>query len=385
SAGSGAVTCALLESGNVRCWGVGTFGALGYGKPDIIGDDEFPATQGNVNIGASAVQVAASSHTCAVLATGAVRCWGPGAQGALGYGNTITIGDDETPAAAGDVNVGGRVVRVAVGYQRSCALLSTGNVRCWGDGREGALGYGNLRTIGDDEAPATAGDLNIGGSVVQVAMGLKHTCALLSRGNVRCWGLNSSGELGYGNRATIGDDDAAGAGGDVNVGGSVVQIAAGNEHTCAVLSNGRLRCWGNNYYSQLGHPGPDPIGDDETPASAGDVPIDGVVQKVAAGGGHTCVLLASGSVRCWGDGEWGQLGYGNRRVMTAPAVGDVNVGGSVVNLITGHFHTCAILASGALRCWGANSFGAFGQLGYPDVIMIGDDELPYTALDVAVQ
>jgi alpha-tubulin suppressor-like RCC1 family protein len=106
------------------------------------------------------VQVSAGfSHTCAVLDGGTVRCWGQGNYGSLGYGNTNHVGDDESPASAGDVDVGGVVVQVAAGLGQTCALLEDGAIRCWGYGSDGALGYGNTNSIGDDETPASAGDV----------------------------------------------------------------------------------------------------------------------------------------------------------------------------------------------------------------------------------
>ncbi len=216
--------------------------------------------------------VTGSNHTCALLETGAVRCWGGGGNGQLGHGNTDTIGDDETAAASGDVNVGGRVVQLAAGGSHTCALLETGAVRCWGYGVYGQLGYGNTDHIGDDEVPATAGDVNVGGRVVQLAAGRKHTCALLETGAVRCGGRGVYGQLGYGNQDRIGDNEAPATAGDVNVGGSVVQLVAGGDHTCALLETGAVRCWGEGDLGQLGYGFGGDIGDDEGPASAGDVP-----------------------------------------------------------------------------------------------------------------
>jgi alpha-tubulin suppressor-like RCC1 family protein len=136
------------------------WGYLGYGHGNNIGDDETPASAGDVNVGGAAVELTAGPfHTCARLDTGAARCWGLGPDGQLGYGNTNVIGDDETPAAAGDVDVGGSVVGIAAGGVHSCAVLGTGAVRCWGWGYLGVLGYGNTDSIGDDETPASAGDV----------------------------------------------------------------------------------------------------------------------------------------------------------------------------------------------------------------------------------
>jgi alpha-tubulin suppressor-like RCC1 family protein len=137
---------------------------------------------------------------------------------------------------------------------------------------------------GDDETPVEAaaagfgGDVDVGGPVIQIAAGDIHTCALLATGKVRCWGGNDDGLLGYGHTLDLGDDEtpaeaAAGVGGDVDVGGPAVQLAAGGNHTCALLATGAVRCWGFGFRGQLGYGDQSTIGDDETPASVGDVPI----------------------------------------------------------------------------------------------------------------
>lgn len=108
------------------------------------------------------VRIAAGyEHTCALLDTGAVRCWGEGGFGRLGYGRVAVIGDDETPASAGDVDIGGTAIHIAAGYAHTCAVLDTYAIRCWGHGYDGQLGYGNTATIGDNEFPASADDVNV--------------------------------------------------------------------------------------------------------------------------------------------------------------------------------------------------------------------------------
>jgi alpha-tubulin suppressor-like RCC1 family protein len=379
-------TCALLSSGNVRCWGDGSYGRLGYGNIANIGDNETPASAGNVDVGGTVTQIAAgSAHTCALLSTGAVRCWGFGNVGRLGYGNTDDVGDNEPPTRAGNVDVGGSAIRIAAGTTHTCALLATGGVRCWGWNGYGQLGYGNTKIIGDDEAPASAGDVAVGGAVTQIVTGLYHTCALLTTGKVRCWGWGEHGQLGYGNLNNIGDGETPASVGDVDVGGTVTQLGAGSVHTCALLSTGSVRCWGDGQYGQLGYGNTNVIGDDETPAGAGDVQLGGTAIQIAVAGVHTCALLSTGSVRCWGDGQFGPLGYGNTNNVgddeTPAAAGDVDVGGAVARIAVGGRHTCALLSTGGVRCWGD---GWRGDLGYGNTNNVGDDETPASAGDVPV-
>lgn len=264
-----------MTDGTVQCWGHGASGKFGYGNVRDIGDDETPASAGLVSVGAEVSQISAGgSHTCALLPTDAVKCWGEGANGALGYGNTDSIGDDETPALEGDVNVGGDVVEIAAGGSHTCALLTTGDVRCWGAGDRGQLGYANTENIGDTEAPASAGNVNVGAKVAQVVAGNNVTCALRVDGDVTCWGDGAYGALGYANTENIGDDEEPASAGTVDVGGKVVQLAVRESHVCALLATDSVRCWGRNNLGQLGYGNTNNIGDDETPASAGDVRLE---------------------------------------------------------------------------------------------------------------
>lgn len=383
-------TCALFDDGGVRCWGWGAHGQLGYGNLDDIGDDETPASVGDVDVGGAAIQLAAGSlHTCALLEGGAVRCWGC-SYGAFA-GSLECAGDDEAPAATGDAEIGGAVVQLVAGNNHSCALLDGGAVRCWGVGRSGALGYGDVEDVGDDETPASMGDVEVGGPVVHLAAGHSHTCAILEGGAVRCWGYNYAGQLGYGNTDPVGDDETPASAGDVELGGVAVQLVAGREFSCALLEGGAVRCWGYNTSGQLGHGTTASIGDDETPASAGDIDLGGVATQLAAGDFHVCALLDDGSVRCWGDTRNGQIGHGvendvasgvNNNVgddETPASVGPVDIGGAVTHLAAGQRHTCAVMETGSLRCWG---LGEDGQLGYGTTDDIGDDETPESAGDV---
>ncbi|QQR91474.1 MAG: hypothetical protein IPJ88_07050 [Myxococcales bacterium] len=383
SAGASHV-CAITNSSAVRCWGYNGSAQLGYGHTNNIGDDEPASAAGDVSVGGNVIQVSAGGvHTCALLDTGTVRCWGANSFGQLGYGNTTIIGDDELPSSAGDVNVGGTVTQIATGYQHTCALLSTGTVRCWGLNAWGQLGYGNTTTIGDDELPSSAGDVNVGGTVTQISCGRYHTCALLDTGAVRCWGGNNHGQLGYGNTNTIGDNETPASAGDVSVGGTVTQVKASETLSCALLDIGTVRCWGWGFTGQLGYGNTNSIGDNETPASAGDVSVGGTVSSIDVGSGHVCALLDTGTVRCWGTSADAQLGYGNKLAIgdneLPSSAGDVTIGGTATQVVAGYIFSCALLDTGALRCWG---YGGYGTLGYGNINMVGDNETPASVGDV---
>jgi len=256
-------------------------------------------------------------------------------------------------------------------------------LRCWGSGSAGKLGHGNENDIGDDEAPSDVEVVPIGGTVLQVSVGGSHSCALLEGGVLRCWGWGDSGRLGYGNTDDIGDDELPSDVGPVSVGGSVARVAAGVGHTCAVLEGGELRCWGDNSSGKLGYDNANDIGDDELPSEVAPVYTRGSASRVAIGSNHTCVALDSGDVKCWGSNVSGQLGYGNTDVIGSMyTLGVVSLGGPTRMIDSLHAHTCALLESGDLFCWG---WEWYGQLGYGSGNSVGDNEVPTDVGPVSFQ
>ncbi|WP_171433930.1 RCC1 domain-containing protein [Corallococcus exercitus] len=369
-------TCALLNDGSVRCFGSGAQGRLGYTGTANVGDDETPASKGPVPLapGEKAVQLATGlGHTCALLSTGRVRCWGANASGQLGLGHTRAIGDDEPIASVGTVDLGGaRALRITAGANHTCALLTSGHVRCWGDNAHGQLGLGHTDTLGDDEPPPST-DVPVGAPVQDLVAGGDHTCALLFSGRPRCWGDNTYGQLGYNRDDDVGDTELPSSAGDVDVGGTAVQLALGAQHTCALLDSGALRCWGANAFGQVGNGNPDYA----TPLTAVALASGLRAVQVAAGAQHTCALLESGQLQCWGNGARGRLGYANTRSLSAPGTAFIDVGGAPATSVTaGGQHTCAVLSSGRALCWG---FNTSGQLGQGHVRTLGDDEAPALA------
>ena len=368
-------SCALLYDRTVRCWGLGDQGQLGYGNTNNVGANELPADVGPVAVGGPVTQIGVGGITC-VLQSGDVRCWGIGEAGRLGQGSIDNIGDDEVPSSVPPISLGGTATQIAVGWRHACALLSTGDVRCWGDGA--LTGYGDfMNDIGDDELPSSVGPVSLGGVATQITAGSAHTCALLASQDVICWGFGTNGVLGYGNTDNVGTTNVPSAVGPVPVGGAVQAIAAGVSHTCALLTNRQLRCWGSGLFGALGYGNTDDVGDDERPSDVGSVSVGDTVQQVALGTGHTCALVSDGQVRCWGSATFGQLGYGNTNDLgddeLPSSVGVVSVGGRVAQISAGNAHTCALLANGDVKCWGISTHG---QLGYGNTRTIGDGDLP---------
>jgi alpha-tubulin suppressor-like RCC1 family protein len=347
-----------------------------------------PADQSSQPMSPAAGRIATGKyHSCAVLSDGSVRCWGYGANGQLGYGNPNNVGDDETPVSAGPVNLGpGRTaMAISAGDYHTCALLDDGTVRCWGYGAEGRLGYGNANNVGVTDTPASVGpvDLGAGHTAKAISAGGAHTCAILDDGSVRCWGFGFDGRLGYGSSANVADTPATtpANAGPVNLGPgrTAVAISSGGSHTCAILDEGSVRCWGYGNWGQLGYGSRTNVGDapTTTPDKVGPVDLGPgrTAKAIGAGTVHSCALLDDGTVRCWGFGGNGQLGYGNTE-----SVGYSQTPGSTGPLNLGPGHTAvAITAGGSHTCAILDDqtvrcwgYNVYGQLGYASTADVGD-------------
>jgi hypothetical protein len=196
--------------------------------------------------------------------------------GQLGTGSFLDVGDDELASSANPVSLGGPAKAIAVGVMHSCALLQSGEVRCWGDNLAGQSGTLDPSNIGDDETPDSIEPIALGEGVVGIVAGDMHTCVRYDNGNVRCWGDNSFGQLGLGSTESISLWTLPGDVPVIDVGASSSDLVAGSAQTCVVLASGAIRCWGGNSDGQLGYKRLDVIGDNETPASVGNVPISGI-------------------------------------------------------------------------------------------------------------
>ncbi|MEX1366336.1 MAG: hypothetical protein AB1Z98_24640, partial [Nannocystaceae bacterium] len=170
-----------------------------------IGDDEAPTEQAPVSLPGAVVKlVAGDAHTCALFETGLVQCWGANDAGQLGRGDTEWVGDDEQPSAMGTVPLGGLATELAAGARHTCAILTDGELICWGEGLDGRLGYGDEDDVGDDEVPAHVDAVELGGHAVSslyLGPEASSTCARLDDQTLHCWGLDDQGQLGYGNGA----------------------------------------------------------------------------------------------------------------------------------------------------------------------------------------
>lgn len=340
----GSHSCALLQSGGVACWGRNQSGQLGNGAN---ADQTTPVAVAGLG-GLVTALTAGANHTCALLQSGAVQCWGDNANGQLGDQSTTAR---NLPTAVN--GLAGPVKAIAAGSDHTCAILTDGQVQCWGDNARGQLGDGSRE---DRTSPVLVGNLR--DIIATVAAGRFHTCALAIDGDLWCWGANNRGQLGTGtlesSRTPL---RVAGVPGDATA------LTAGLDHTCALFKTKLPYCWGSNRARQLGQDAP---GVASVPRllqlateSNGVAPISGIP---AIGGGryHTCLITPSRSVQCWGRNSDGQLGDGTQLPRTQP-VQIAGLSSNVMDLALGAEHSCALLQTGAVQCWGSNQSSQLGD------------------------
>ena len=330
-------TCALTTAGAVKCWGNNGSGELGSNS---TANSPIPINVFNLGSGVVAIS-AGDFHTCALTTAGAVKCWGYNAFFQLGNNSDI-----HSPIPVDVVSLGSGVAAISAGAVHSCALTTVGAVRCWGANDRRQLGS-NSTVI----SPIPINVLNLGSGVAAISAGADHTCALTTVGGVKCWGYNGSGQLGNNSTAVqLMPVDV------VNLGSGVTTIGSGRFHTCALTTAGAAKCWGNNQFGQLG--------DNSTARRL--IPVDVVslssgVAAIGAGAYHSCVLTPASGVKCWGLNYYGQLGNNRNSVSQETPVDVVGLSSGVAAIGAGAHHTCALTTVGGVKCWGYNGLGQLGN------------------------
>ena len=361
-------SCALLVDGTVRCWGLNVKGQLGSGG---LADGGFNATSQSSPVAVAplsgASQISSNGYTstfhqtCA-LAKGAISCWGDATQGHLGGGDAGA--SDTLPHPVPSAVVGlTSPSRVATGAYVDCAIVSGGSLACWGTNVFNGLGRADGGTFA---STPSAVQFPSPSAALDVAPGLQHTCALLQDHTVTCWGANTAGQLAR---------PDAGSGGPIPevVAGlaGVTNLVSGREFSCAVVPPGVVMCWGVNDYGQLGRGGDAGLASSSAPAPVA-LPPGAVATQVTAGIAHACALLSDRSVVCWGENESGEVGVpvvdggSNVRLPTmVPGLAnvlEVSAGSSYAPAAAAPIgHTCARIEGGSVKCWGSNADGQLGR------------------------
>ncbi len=333
-------SCAVVTDGTGRCWGANGEGQLGNATRT---DSSTPVTvaglTGATTISASSADpsIGIGGFTCALVTQGEVMCWGKNAAGSLGDGTTT---DSLTPVKVSGIS---GATAISVGGGHACALMVDGTIECWGVNYFGQLGDGNRTNTPGPSTPVNV--VGISGATA-ISAGDHHTCAVVG-GGVKCWGANEFGYLGDGTKMERHTPtDVVGVSG-------AVSVSAGNMHTCALLSGGTVKCWGRNAVGGLGD------GTTEDRHTAVEVAGLGTAIAVDANNHYSCALLTGGSARCWGSNAGGQLGDGTTNPSSVP----VQVSGvsAATSLDVGTDHNCVVISGGAVKCWGWNSRGQLGN------------------------
>jgi alpha-tubulin suppressor-like RCC1 family protein len=332
--GLGNHSCAVLASGAVRCWGDNGVGELG--NPAGLG--AWSRVPVPVDVFAPAKLAAGGGHVCGVLASGSLSCWGWGAWGQLGNG---AFSDSVVPVTVTSIAT---AIDVAAGSRHTCALTRGGSVSCWGSNDGGQLGDPALATTAPGNrfaAPVIARGIS---GVQSITAGTCQSCALFGDGSVKCWGGPMNGAPPY-RHDPVSITSLAG----------VVSFTSGTCHNCAVVAGGKVKCWGRNVYGQLGN------GTVNVDSPTEAVFVEGVDSAIAVAAGtfQSCALLAGGTIACWGRNHRGQLGDGTASMYRSTPVPVTGVTGAV-SVATGDVHTCALLTGGTVKCWGDNTWGQLG-------------------------
>jgi len=322
-------TAVILSDGTVKTWGSNLSGQLGLGdalnKGDGAGEMGDNLSIVDLGTGRTAVRVAAgANHTVVILDDGSVKAWGNNTYGQLGQGHTNNIGDGAGEMgdnlSAVDLGTGRTAVAIAAGDNHTAVILDDGTIKVWGQNAFGQLGQGNTIQLGDDSGEMGSNlstvNLGTGRTAVYLAAGGGNTAVILDDGTVKVWGKNTFGQLGQGHINSIGDD--SNEMGDnllaVNLGTSItaIDIAVGTNHIIAILNDSTLKAWGYNNRGQLGYGHINNLGDgagemgDALPTLANNIKA----LAVAAGANHSLAILHDGTVTGIGWNNYGQLGFG---------------------------------------------------------------------------
>lgn len=385
-------SCAISQSNELKCWGNNSYGQLGHeSSMSPIGSQ---VNQMGAYLQASVISdkqiykiSTGKTHSCAILSDGKVKCWGNNTSGQLGIGQNINnigryLGDITSQAPVDLGSSSALQISLPKFGEFSCALLANGQVKCWGGNTNGQLGQGHKINIGQNSSELgdalSAIDLGSGVTAKQVSTGTNHACVITNEDKVKCWGGNQYGQLGLGDTIERGGESQQM--GDnlpyVPLSGSnkVLFITSGHDFNCALLDNGQVKCWGDGFFGKLANGGTSNIGSSGNQVENIQALNFGnglIALEISSGYQHSCAVLNDGSVKCWGWGRYGQLGLestesiGDQASELVNGIESVKLGSNekVKSIASGYAHSCAILENHSIKCWGRNNYG---QLGHED-------------------
>ena len=330
SVSAGAHTCAVVDNGEVYCWGSNTYGQLG---DDSTQNSETPVKV--QNLPSATVVSAGQNHTCAIVDEGRVFCWGYTESGKTGDGGTGCCAWTQPHQVSGisDAQI------ISTGSSHTCAVANGGKGYCWGSNSYGRLGSGSGTSTA---VPQLVSGLT---EVTDISAGDQHSCAVAQGGKAYCWGWGDRGALGNG---TVGMQFTPVAVSGLESG--VRSIRAGYAHSCALRTDGTVACWGSNIDGALGLP----LATNQFPTPV-NVSGLGTAAALAAGQQRNCVVNSDRTVSCWGSKSLtGTPDPGN------PTPTRVDVITNVAQVSLSSRKACAVTGGGNLYCWSANASGLAG-------------------------
>ncbi|MEO8329173.1 MAG: hypothetical protein ABI586_04120, partial [Candidatus Nanopelagicales bacterium] len=334
------------DNGGLVFWGEGAPAPI---TPDTVWTALHNRTITSLGDGGS------GQHTCALDSNGEAVCFGDSFQGQLGAGKvgkfgpawggvSRLVGSGVSAVVTGNALAGSSLSDITAGGVHTCAIDIEGKAYCWGLDINGQLGNGAAGHALEPRRVSTTGVLK-GKTLVDISAGRSHTCAVAANGRVYCWGSNEDGQVGAVTQPVQPVPVAVDTSGALH-GINLIAIDSGRAHTCAVAANGSVYCWGDNTFGQ--------IGDGTTtnrplPRKVANTGADITAKAISVGDDGSCALTRSGNLFCWGSGNTTPVGVRALR------------GTDIQHFTTGYGHTCAITGAKRTFCWGKNNYGELGN------------------------
>ena len=327
-------SCSILDNGSLMCWGLNNRGQIGIGTTTGAHTPQWV----DLGSGTNVTEVANGyRHTCAILENGSLMCWGENFNGQLGNGQSYWT---QTTPLWVDLGAGRTATRIDASKENTCAIVDNGSLYCWGDNSDGMLNE-NPSLLPRQFTPRW---IDLGGHTPSsVSVGNSNVCTILNNGSLYCWGDDSYGQLAQG--SVTGSESWDPLYVDFGTGVNVAQIDLGQQHLCAIIDNGSLNCWGRNTNGQLGN-GSGGFSQSTGTPSWVDLGVGRTAVAVSSGGFHTCAIVDNGSLYCWGANSNGQLGIGNTVEAHTPQWVDLGVGRTAI-AVSGETHTPALFLTTA--------------------------------------
>ncbi len=354
AAGEG-FSCGIAFGNKAYCWGDNGYGQLGNNST-VSSLVPVPVDTSGVLAGKTIKNIEVGSyHACVVASDNKAYCWGNGASGRLGTGNTNS---SSVPVAVNTSGLlsGKTISSISTGSNFTCTLTSENKVYCWGYGYNGQLGNG---ATSDNSLPV---QVSLGALLAKnLSSGTAHSCIVSTDGMVYCWGYNLDYQLGNTtttSRSTPGPVDTT------NLWGRKYKfVSAGFSGSCAIIEDGSAHCWGSNTYGQVGNNIANASSSKPVAVTGGDLGGK-TFKEITMGYQHACAILSDDNVYCWGDHSYGQNGrwtisYAPRQNITSGSPMD---GKTAKDISSAHYHhTCIVASDNQIYCWGYNYYGQLGN------------------------